>query len=80
MNIFPNRKLSRKEDAVSKTVVIGISGGKDSGVVAGLFNEAIGDEGIKPFKDVLEKFPRVAFEFYNFNIKSYNCNQVESQK
>jgi uncharacterized repeat protein (TIGR02543 family) len=23
LNIFPNRKLSRKEDAVSKTVVIG---------------------------------------------------------
>ena len=32
-----------------------------------IFNEAIGDEGIKPFTDVLEKFPSVAFEFYNFN-------------
>lgn len=41
-----------------------------------IFNDAIGDEGIKPFEAVLEKFPNVAFEFYNFNkVCSININE-----
>ena len=41
-----------------------------------IFNNAIGEEGIKPFCAVLESFPDVAFEFYNFNkVCSININE-----
>ena len=41
-----------------------------------IFNEAIGDEGIKAFEAVLTKYPTVAFELYNFDkVCSININE-----
>lgn len=32
-----------------------------------VFNDAIGDEGLDSISDVLEAFPKISIEFYNFN-------------
>ena len=45
-----------------------------------IFNDAIGDEGLPAIKDVLNSFPDISIEFYNFNkVCAINLNSHSEQ-
>ena len=45
-----------------------------------IFNDAIGEEGIDCIKDILNHFPDISIEFYNFNeVCAINLNQHSEQ-
>lgn len=62
--------------------VIGISGGKDSGVVAGLFVEALGKENVIGFtlpchsKDEDRKHAKLVSDYYGFKLYNFDLTNV----
>ena len=63
-----------------KGVVLGISGGKDSGVVAGLFAKAIGPQNILGItmpchsKEQDKSDAQLVADYYGFNMINYLCS------
>ncbi len=63
-------------------VVIGISGGKDSGVVAGLFTEALGKENVVGFtlpchsKEEDRSHAKLVSDFYGFELYNFDLTKV----
>ena len=66
-------------------VVIGISGGKDSGVVAGLFTEALGKENVVGFtlpchsKEEDRSHAKLVSDFYGFELYNFDLTKVKGK-